>query len=173
MKREAQKSIKMWHPKHMWRIQYWMPDLYAKKLILQNSTAAISAKWPHEEKVPCEIPRKILWEQIAPFLTHMPWVPVKKMRVPYLWHGPHISTTSCWNRSTRVPRFVVTGAVIDPHASPSLAEVRHCCGILKWSVSVLKLSKGARPVGSKEALCLYVLYFFLFSFYNRFLILFV
>jgi len=49
---------------------------------------------------------------------------------------------------------------MDPHASPSLTEVGYCCGILKLSVSVLKLSKGARPVGSIE-LYAYVLYFFL------------
>lgn len=54
---------------------------------------------------------------------------------PYLWHGRHISITSIrhlsGNHSTRVPGFVVVGAVMYRHASLSLAEVSYCWGILK------------------------------------------
>lgn len=49
---------------------------------------------------------------------------------------PH---SSCRNHSTRVPGFVVTGAVMDPHASESLTVVGYICGFLYLCLNKAKV----------------------------------
>lgn len=76
---------------------------------------------------------------------------------PYLWHGRHISITSIrhlsGNHSTRVPGFVVVGAVMYRHASLSLAEVGYCWGILKGLFLCVQIKQRCQDQMWHYAMC--------------------